>query len=93
MTETKERPWTDLRDEREHIRTSSRDLPCSKEEAMAEMGSDGWLWAALGSMAISMVLQLRGNKSNSIFVGQWAAPFLIIGVYHKLQQLGGTDKR
>lgn len=62
------------------------------EEQTAKIPSDVFLWAALGSMAISLTLQLAGSKHRSLFIGQWAAPFLLFGVYNKLVKLEGHDK-
>jgi hypothetical protein len=62
------------------------------EEQTAKIPSDVFLWAALGSMAISLSLQLAGSKHRSLFIGQWAAPFLLFGVYNKLVKLEGHDK-
>jgi len=62
------------------------------EEQTAKLPSDIFLWAALGSMAVSLALQLAGGKHRSLFIGQWAAPFLLLGVYNKLVKLEGHDK-
>ena len=62
------------------------------EEQTAKLPSDIFLWAALGSMAISAVLQATNQKRRSLFVGQWAAPILLLGVYNKLVKLEGHDK-
>ena len=62
------------------------------EEQTAKIPSDVFLWAALGSMALSLTLQLAGSKHRSLFIGQWAAPFLLFGVYNKLVKLEGHDK-
>ncbi len=62
------------------------------EQQTAKIPSDFFLWAALGSMAISLTLQLTGSKHRSLFIGQWAAPFLLFGVYNKLVKLEGHDK-
>ena len=62
------------------------------EEQTAKIPSDIFLWAALGSMAVSLGLQLAGSKHRSLFIGQWAAPFLLLGVYNKLVKLEGHDK-
>jgi len=62
------------------------------EEQTAKIPTDVFLWAALGSMAISLTLQLTGSKHRSLFIGQWAAPFLLFGVYNKLVKLEGHDK-
>jgi len=62
------------------------------EEQTAKIPSDVFLWAALGSMAISLAMRLTGSKHRSLFIGQWAAPFLLFGVYNKLVKLEGHDK-
>ena len=62
------------------------------EEQTAKIPSDVFLWAALGSMAVSLGLQLAGSKHRSLFIGQWAAPFLLLGIYNKLVKLEGHDK-
>lgn len=61
------------------------------EKQTAKVPSDIFLWAALGSMAVSLTLQLTQSKHRSLFVGQWAAPFLLLGVYNKLVKLEGHD--
>jgi hypothetical protein len=61
------------------------------EQQTAKVPSDVFLWAALGSMGASLALQLVGMKERSLFVGQWAPAFLILGVYNKLVKLNGSD--
>ena len=61
------------------------------ENQTAKLPSDVFLWAALGSMAVSLGLQIAGIKHRSLFVGQWAAPFLLFGIYNKLVKLEGND--
>ncbi len=62
------------------------------EDQTAKLPSDLWLWAAGLSMAASLVLQVSRKKSESQFVGQWAAPLLLIGVYNKLVKVAGSDR-
>ncbi|MBA2563687.1 MAG: hypothetical protein H0V14_12425 [Chitinophagaceae bacterium] len=62
------------------------------EKQTAKLPSDLFLWAAIGSMSLSLTLQLMGNRHKSLFIGQWAAPFLLLGVYNKLVKLEGHDK-
>ena len=62
------------------------------EEQTAQLPSDTFLWAAMTSMGVSLFLQLTGKKDASTFVGQWAAPFLLLGVYNKLVKIGGSDR-
>jgi hypothetical protein len=61
------------------------------EEQTAKIPSDAFLWAAAGSIAGSLVLQLIGEKEKSNFVGQWAPTFLILGLYNKLVKLHGSE--
>jgi len=63
----------------------------SIEEQTAKLPSDLFLWAALGSMAVSATLQLLGRQKVSLFVGQWAPSFLLLGLYNKLVKLEGHD--
>ena len=62
------------------------------EYQMAKMPSDVWLGAALGSIGLALYLKLSGKREDSLFIGQWAAPFLLIGVYMKLVKIGGSDR-
>lgn len=63
------------------------------EDQTAKLPSDTFLWAAVGSMAASLTLQVMGKKDNAMFVGQWAPTFLILGLYNKLVKIGGHDYR
>lgn len=63
------------------------------EQQTAKLPSDLFLWSAIGSMVGSAILQIRGDKIRSLFVGQWAAPFLIVGLYNKLVKLSGSERR
>ena len=62
------------------------------ENETAKIPSDVFLWAAIGSMAVSMSLQVAGKKNKSLFLGQWAATFLLFGVYNKLVKQLGHDQ-
>jgi hypothetical protein len=62
------------------------------EEQTAKIPSDVFLWAAMASMAASLTLKITGQKHTALFVGQWAAPFLLLGIYNKLVKLEGHDK-
>jgi hypothetical protein len=64
----------------------------SIEDQTAKLPSDTFLWLAVGSMATSLILQLTGKRSASLFVGQWPAPFLLFGVYNKLVKVAGSDR-
>ena len=61
------------------------------EQQTAKLPSDLFLWAAVGSMGVSLVLKLFGASKTSMFVGQWAPSFLVLGLYNKLVKLEGHD--
>ena len=62
------------------------------EKQTAKLPSDVFLWAAIGSMGVSAVLEFTGHQDKSRFVGQWAAPFLLFGVYNKIVKTQGSDR-
>jgi hypothetical protein len=62
------------------------------EEQTAKLPSDIFLWAALGSIGVSAMLQVAGKQKVSLFVGQWVAPFLLLGVYNKIVKVAGSDQ-
>ena len=64
----------------------------SIEEQTAELPSDWFLWAAVGSIGTSLALQVSGRQHASTFVGQWAPTFLILGLYNKLVKQLGSDE-
>lgn len=61
------------------------------ETQTAKLPSDTFLWAALGSMAVSATLKVFGKSHTALFVGQWAAPFLLLGIYNKIVKVEGSD--
>jgi len=54
------------------------------EKQTKKIPSDIFLFTALGTMAISLTLKCLGRSKDAAFVGEWAAPILIMGVYNKL---------
>ena len=75
-------------------RQSHTEGPVAKaiEQQTARLPSDTFLWAAIGAIASSAMLQMAGNKQASLFVGQWAPAFLLFGVYNKLVKQLGSDR-
>lgn len=61
------------------------------EEQTAKLPSDLFLWAAGASIVGSLALQFKGRRDESLFVGQWAPTFLILGLYNKLVKVAGSD--
>lgn len=62
------------------------------EQQTAKLPSDLFLWAAIGSIGASALLQVMGKKKASIFVGEWVSPLLLFGVYNKIVKVAGSDK-
>lgn len=62
------------------------------EEQTAKLPSDIFLWAALGSIGISLYFELKGEAQKSSFVSRWVSPFLLLGVYNKLVKIAGSDR-
>ena len=62
------------------------------EKQTAKLPSDVFLWASIAAMGTSCVLKMTGRKHDALFVGQWAAPFLLMGIYNKIVKVAGSDK-
>ena len=61
------------------------------ESYSAQVPSSFYLGAALASMAGSLILKAQGKDQTALFIGQWAAPFLLLGIYNKLVKQHGSD--
>lgn len=61
------------------------------EKQTSKVPSVIYLTAAFASMAASLTLKILGKKNSALFVGQWAAPFLIMGLYNKVVKTEGHD--
>lgn len=61
------------------------------EEQTTRLPSDVFLLAAGASIVGSLALKMSGHNHTALFVGQWAAPFLILGLYNKLVKLEGSE--
>lgn len=61
------------------------------ESQTSQIPSSAYLVAAIGSMAVAAVLKAARKDQWAIFVGQWAAPFLLLGVYNKMVKQHGSD--
>ncbi len=61
------------------------------EAKTSQLPSTLFLGAAIGSMVASFTLKLLKKDDWALFVGQWAAPFLILGNYNKMVKQHGSD--
>lgn len=63
------------------------------EKQTAKLPSDVFLWTAVGAIGASLAFQVLNKKNTSNFIGQWAAPVLILGLYNKLVKVKGHDNQ
>jgi hypothetical protein len=66
-------------------------VAASIEQQTSKIPSSTFLALAGGSIATSAVLKMAGKHDWALFVGQWAAPFLLLGIYNKLVKQLGSD--
>lgn len=78
--------------EPERVRHSEGVVARAIEDQTARLPSDTFLWAAVGSGAVSLMFHAAGDWKRGLFVGQWVAPFLILGVYNKIVKTEGSDR-
>ncbi len=61
------------------------------ESQTSKAPSSVFLGLAIGSIAASLILKIMGKDDWALFVGQWPAPFLIMGNYNKMVKQHGSD--
>jgi hypothetical protein len=61
------------------------------ENVTARAPSSLFLGIAIGAMAASAILKILEKDDWALFVGQWAAPLLIMGTYNKMVKQHGSD--
>jgi hypothetical protein len=66
-------------------------ITAALEKCTAQVPSSIYLGMALASMAVSLGFSAAKKSHTALFVGQWAAPFLLIGIYNKLVKIHGSD--
>ncbi len=64
----------------------------SIEDETAKVPSDMFLWTAVGAIGLAATLFKAGRKSDAMFVGQWVAPILTLGLYNKIVKVAGSDQ-
>jgi hypothetical protein len=61
------------------------------EKVTSKVPSSVYLGAAIASILGSVAFQIAKKKHEALFVGQWVAPFLILGLYNKMVKQHGSD--
>ncbi|MCU1328058.1 MAG: hypothetical protein JWN34_3428 [Bryobacterales bacterium] len=81
------------REPKSEPKSSQREGPVARsiEQQTAKLPSDTFLWAALGSIGVSLVMAIAGDQKKANFIGQWAPTLLILGLYNKIVKLQGSD--
>lgn len=86
------RTGTNVDSRPEYVRHSEGELTKYIEEQTAKLPSDTFLMAAGASILLSLTLKVAGRDHQALFVGQWVAPFLLLGLYNKLVKVAGSDR-
>ncbi len=68
-------------------------LTAAIEKYTSTVPSTVYLGLALASIAASITIQaVQKEKANAaLYVGQWVAPFLLLGIYNKMVKQHGSD--
>ncbi len=61
------------------------------EKFTSKVPSSIFLGAAIASILGSVAFKVAKKDSEALFVGQWVAPFLILGLYNKMIKQHGSD--
>ena len=61
------------------------------EKVTSQVPSSIFLGAAIASIIGSVAFQASKKQHEALFVGQWVAPFLILGLYNKMVKQHGSD--
>ena len=61
------------------------------EQYTSKAPSSAFLALAIASIAGSLVFQAAKKEHAALFVGQWVAPFLLLGIYNKMVKQHGSD--
>jgi hypothetical protein len=61
------------------------------ESCTAKLPSSLFLGAAIAAILGSATFKLSKKHHEALFIGQWVAPFLILGIYNKMVKQHGSD--
>lgn len=83
-----------MTDQRVHAGEAQEDqVTAMIEKYTSHVPSSIYLALAVASIAASVTIQItQKQKANgALFVGQWVAPFLLLGIYNKMVKQHGSD--
>jgi hypothetical protein len=61
------------------------------EKYTSKAPSSAFLALAIAAVGASLACQAFRKGHASLFVGQWVAPFLLLGIYNKMVKQHGSD--
>ncbi len=61
------------------------------EKFTSKVPSSIFLGVAIASIFGSIAFQASKKQHEALFIGQWVAPFLILGLYNKMVKQHGSD--
>ena len=66
-------------------------VTASIEKFTSKVPSSIFLAASFASILGSVSFNIAGKKHEALFIGQWVAPFLLLGIYNKMVKQHGSD--
>lgn len=61
------------------------------EKYTSKVPSSLYLGVAIAAIGASLAFKMSKKDHGALFVGQWVAPFLLLGIYNKLVKQHGSD--
>ena len=61
------------------------------EKVTSQVPSSIFLGCAIASIIGSVAFKAAKKEHEALYIGQWVAPFLILGIYNKLIKQHGSD--
>lgn len=61
------------------------------EKYTSKVPSSVYLGIAVAAIGASLAFKASKKDHGALFVGQWVAPFLLLGIYNKLVKQHGSD--
>ena len=63
------------------------------ESVTAKIPSSLFLGVAIAAILGSATFKIAKKHPDALFIGQWVAPFLILGIYNKMVKQHGSDAK
>ncbi len=83
-----------MSDYRVHAGEAQEDqVTAAIEKYTSQVPSSLYLGLAVASIAASVTFKIAKKEHEAIFVGQWVAPFLLLGIYNKMIKQHGSDAK